>query len=198
MDTAPQLVVGLGNPGPQYRDTRHNAGFWWLDALAQRGGGAFRSDGKFAGEVCRLRLEGQELWLLKPMTYMNRSGQAIGRLATFYKIPRGAILVVHDELDLLPGAIRLKRGGGHGGHNGLRDTIQHLGGNDFWRLRIGIGHPGQREEVVNFVLHRPSRDEQTLIDAAMAEALEAFPLLLQGQWQKAMNRLHRARDKDAS
>ncbi len=186
----PQLVVGLGNPGLQYALTRHNAGFWWLDELAERHGGVFRSESKFGGDLCKVHVAGRDIWLFKPMTFMNRSGQAIVRCAAFYRIPPAAILIAHDELDLPPGTVRLKRNGGHGGHNGLRDTIQHLGANDFLRLRLGIGHPGNAGEVVDYVLHRARQEEQTLIEQALRDAADEFPHLVEGQLEKAMHVLH--------
>jgi len=184
-----RLIVGLGNPGPKYDQTRHNAGFWFVDRLASRYGGQFRAESKFSGEVCKLRIGSEEVWLLKPMTFMNRSGLAVRQLSAFYKIPLEEILVAHDELDLDPGVVRLKRGGGHGGHNGLRDISSHLG-KDFLRLRIGIGHPGHKDQVVDFVLSRASREEQQGIDDAINEAADAAEDIVSGQSQKAMNQLH--------
>lgn len=185
-----RLIVGLGNPGPQYEHTRHNAGCWLVDALARHHGGSFRPESKFSGEVCQISVAGHLLWLLKPLTFMNRSGQSVGRLADFYKIPLPAILVVHDDLDLPPGTVRLKRAGGHGGHNGLRDIISHLGGNDFLRLRLGIGHPGISKDVIDYVLCRAPRNEQQLIERAVEDALRELPRLLDGQLEKAMHALH--------
>ncbi len=185
-----QLIVGLGNPGPEYAETRHNVGFWLVDRLAAQLSAQFRSESRYQGEVCRIGLAGRALWLLKPMTYMNRSGQAIAPLARFYKIPPEAILVVHDELDLPPGSVRLKRGGGHGGHNGLRDTIQQLGSADFLRLRLGIGHPGVGNDVVAYVLRRAPKAEQQLIDAAIAAALRELPSVVNGDTAAAMRTLH--------
>lgn len=191
MSSTVQLIAGLGNPGDQYEQTRHNAGFMFVDALARQHGGSFQSEAKFFGQSCRIRLGGQELWLLKPMTFMNRSGQAIAALARFYKIPPEAILLAHDELDLPPGDIRLKIGGGHGGHNGLRDTISQLGGNrEFMRLRIGIGHPGHSSQVTGYVLGKAPVSEQQAIDDAIAQALAVMPLAISGELQKAMNQLH--------
>lgn len=183
------LIVGLGNPGAQYEQTRHNAGFWLVDEIARLKGAHFRPDSKFSGEVCKVVVEGRELWLLKPDTFMNRSGQAVQQLASFYKIPVEQILVAHDELDLEPGTARLKTAGGHGGHNGLRDIIAHLG-KDFQRLRIGIGHPGHRDQVTDYVLHRASQDDQIAIDNAIDDALRVLPLLAEGSWEKALHRLH--------
>ncbi len=191
MASSVQLIVGLGNPGAQYEQTRHNAGFFFVDALARQHGGSFASEAKFFGQCCRIQIDGQQLWLLKPMTFMNRSGQAIAALARFYKIPPEAILVAHDELDLPPGEIRLKQGGGHGGHNGLRDTISQLGGSkEFQRLRIGIGHPGHSTQVTGYVLGKAPASEQGEIDAALQRAAEVMPLVIGGELQKAMNRLH--------
>ncbi len=193
VEQALALVVGLGNPGPQYARTRHNAGFWLVEALAQRHGGRFRLESKFSGEVCRIGIAGRELWLLKPLTFMNRSGQAVAQLAGFYRIALPAILVVHDDLDLPPGSVRLKLGGGHGGHNGLRDTIRQLGGNEFRRLRLGIGHPGQSRDVVDYVLSIAPPAEQRLLEDAITDAVREFPLLMEEQWEKAMRILHSRR-----
>ncbi len=183
------LIVGLGNPGPEYDKTRHNAGFWFVDALAA---GGFRPEAKFQGEVARVHVGGHEVWLLKPMTFMNRSGQAVAAMARFYKIPPEAILVVHDELDLAPGVVRLKQGGGHGGHNGLRDIVSQLGSREFVRLRLGIGHPGNSREVVNYVLGRPPAGEREAIEAGIEAVRTVLPNLLAGELQRAMNTLHAA------
>jgi len=183
------LIVGLGNPGAEYEPTRHNAGFWFVEEIARLKGAHFRPETKFSGQVCKVHLEGRDIWLLKPNTFMNRSGQAVQQLASFYKIPVENILVAHDEIDLDPGTTRLKSSGGHGGHNGLRDIIAHMG-KDFHRLRIGVGHPGSKDQVVDFVLHRASKEEQAAIDESMDDALRALPLLLEGSWEKAVNRLH--------
>ena len=180
----------MGNPGPEYERTRHNAGFWFVEALAREWGGSFRREAKFHGEVCRIAVEGHPVWLLKPETWMNRSGQAVARLAGFYKIPLEQILVAHDDLDLPPGTVRLKTGGGHGGHNGLRDIIALLGGNGFLRLRIGIGHPGSREQVTPYVLGTPPATERELIEEAIHCAAGELPALVRGEIQKVMNRLH--------
>jgi PTH1 family peptidyl-tRNA hydrolase len=184
------LIVGLGNPGREYEQTRHNAGFWFVEALARRHSASFKSDNKFFGETTKVRIDGHEVWLLKPTTFMNRSGQAIGALARFYKIGLEQILVAHDELDIQPGDIRLKVGGGHGGHNGLRDTISLMGGNGFLRLRIGIGHPGHSSQVTGFVLGKAQSNEQSLIDDAIERALKVMPQAVSGELQKAMNELH--------
>ena len=185
-----QLVVGLGNPGSKYEATRHNVGFWFVDQLARAKGTAFRNEAKFHGEVCSLSLDGNSLWLLKPMTFMNNSGQAVRALAQFYKIPAEAILVVHDELDILPGALRLKQDGGHGGHNGLRDIIAQLSSKAFLRLRVGIGHPGNSRDVTNYVLGRPGAEEQADIEHALDDAMHYLSLIVSGETQKAMNHLH--------
>ncbi|MDR3416449.1 MAG: aminoacyl-tRNA hydrolase [Nevskia sp.] len=185
-----RAVVGLGNPGAEYEYTRHNAGFWFVDRLADAGRADFRVESKFHGALARVRLGGAELLLLKPGTFMNRSGQAAQALAAFYKIPPQEILVVHDELDLPAGTARLKRGGGHGGHNGLRSVHQHLG-ESYARLRIGIGHPGQKELVHDYVLSRPSQADLRLIDEALDRALAALETLLKTQsWDKAAQQLH--------
>ena len=185
-----KLFVGLGNPGPQYAATRHNAGFWWVDAIAHTLGASLRSDSKFQGEVAKFSHQGQEGWLLKPMTFMNVSGRSVLALANYFKVLPDEILVAHDELDLAPGVARLKKGGGHGGHNGLRDINAQLTTPDYWRLRLGIGHPGDRNQVVNFVLHQPSRPEQQLIENAMDDARTVLPLLLKGDMAAAMKQLH--------
>lgn len=185
-----RLIAGLGNPGREYEATRHNAGFWWVDRLAAGKGVALCPEKKFHGLSARLNLAGRELWLLEPQVFMNRSGQAVAALAHFYKIAPQEILVAHDELDLPPGTVRLKQGGGHGGHNGLKDIAAHLGAADFWRLRLGIGHPGNRDEVVNYVLNPPSREEQVLIDATLDKGLGVLPQLLAGDMQAAMLKLH--------
>ena len=190
MSAVVALIVGLGNPGAQYEETRHNAGFFFVDALARQNQTSFKQESKFHGEVCRIKINGEQLWLLKPGTFMNRSGQAVAALARFYKIPLEDILVVHDELDLEPGVARLKQGGGHGGHNGLRDIISHMGGNNFRRLRIGIGHPGDSRQVSDYVLHRASAEDQREIDASIDAALDVLPQVVVGDFQKAMNTLH--------
>lgn len=185
-----KLIVGLGNPGREYEATRHNAGFWWVDELARNNGANFRNDSKFHGLVARTALHGHEVHLLKPQTFMNVSGRAVVALALFYKILPDQILVVHDELDLPPGSAKLKLGGGHGGHNGLKDIIAHLGTKDFWRLRIGIGHPGERSEVVNYVLNAPRKEEQVLIEEALQRALDVAGPVIEGKMEAAMLKLH--------
>ena len=191
-----QLIVGLGNPGNEYSKTRHNAGFWWVDLLCAQSNSRLNQESKFFGQAGKLNFSpatskpSQDVWLLKPDTFMNASGRAVSALAKFYKIPPQAILVIHDELDLPVGVSKLKKGGGHGGHNGLRDIIAALGTPDFWRLRMGIGHPGKSEEVVNFVLRAPSLNEMNAIESSMDQSLLVLPLLLQGDFEQAMLRLH--------
>ena len=192
-DTEPvELVVGLGNPGPKYDQTRHNAGFWFADEVARRFRGVFRNESKFAGEVCRLDVDGRPVWLLKPQTYMNRSGQAVRLISSFYKIPLNRVLVAHDEIDLPPGTLRLKRGGGHGGHNGLRDIMAQLG-QEFLRLRLGVGHPGHKDMVVDYVLQRPTREDDELIRRDIDEAVDVLPQIVRGELARAMNTLHSRR-----
>ena len=190
--SAIQCVVGLGNPGPKYAETRHNAGFWFVDRIARANGVIMRPENKFSGEVGRIRGPAGDCWLLKPMTYMNHSGRSVAALCNFYKIAPASMLVAYDELDLNPGVVRLKTGGGHGGHNGLRDICAALGSKDFHRLRIGIGHPGHKEAVVGHVLSRPGRAERQAIDTALDEALRDWDTVLSGDMQKAMNALHSA------
>ncbi len=192
-----RLVVGLGNPGAEYEDTRHNAGFWLVDRLAAQQGASLRLESKFQGFLGRMRLGEQECWLLKPTTFMNLSGRSVLAVANFYRILPDEILAVHDELDLPAGAVKLKRAGGHAGHNGLRDMIAHLGVPDFWRLRVGIGHPGDRAKVKDFVLHRPTKDEQIAIDLGLDRALTVVPKLLAGQAEAAMLALHTAEGRKA-
>jgi len=171
-------------------DTRHNAGFWFVDQLAQRYGVGFRNENKFFGEACKLLIGGRDVWLLKPMTFMNRSGQSVVALARFYKILPENILVVHDELDIPPGDIRLKMGGGHGGHNGLRDIIAHLGSKEFMRLRVGIGHPGNAKQVASYVLKKPSTDDRIAMERALDAAESEIADIVKGEHQLVMNRLH--------
>ncbi len=185
------LVAGLGNTGSRYAGTRHNAGFWYADALAERLGVSFRRDRKAQGELSKASLGGRDVRLLKPTNLMNRSGQAVAPVAKFYKLAAHQILVAHDDLDLPPGTVRLKHGGGHGGHNGLRDIAAQLGSRDFWRLRIGIGHPGPGGDVVGYVLKRPSSDDRRAIEAAIGAAIdETDRLLADGDVEAAMNNLH--------
>lgn len=185
---APKLIVGLGNPGAEYAETRHNAGFWFCERLARELGVSFSKEARFHGLAANARSDG--VWLLMPQTFMNRSGQSVAALARFYRINPAEILVVHDELDIPPGQLRLKFGGGLGGHNGLKDITAHLGTQDFWRLRVGIGHPGDRNEVVNFVLKPPRREESELIDESLDRALLAWPLMAKADWNAATQRLN--------
>ncbi|HWX68394.1 MAG TPA: aminoacyl-tRNA hydrolase [Steroidobacteraceae bacterium] len=184
-----KLVVGLGNPGTEYARARHNAGFQFLDELARRHEALFRSEPRHRAEVARARIAESELWLLKPMNYMNRSGDPVRSVASFYKVPLASILVAYDELDFPAGVVRLRQGGGAAGHNGMRDVIAQMG-DGFWRLRIGIGHPGDRSQVLDYVLGRPQADEAQLIQDAIAAAVDAVPVLLAEGAQIAMNRLH--------
>lgn len=187
-----RLIVGLGNPGAEYEATRHNAGFWLVDRLAR---GELRRETRFNALAAKTRIAGSEVWLLEPQTYMNRSGQSVGALARFFKIVPDEILVVHDELDLPPGAAKLKKGGSSGGHNGLKDISAVLGTQDYWRLRIGIGHPRElklQQPVVDFVLHRPRAEEQELIDRSIDKSLDVIPLLCEGRHEQAMLALHTA------
>lgn len=185
-----KLIVGLGNPGPKYSETRHNAGFWFVEDLASQYRSRFLPEKKFHGEVARINLEGKDVWLLKPETYMNRSGLSVVSLAAFYKIAAENILVAHDEIDLKAGTARLKSGGGHGGHNGLRDIISHLGTKDFQRLRIGVDHPGSKDLVVDYVLKRPDSKDRQAIEDSINDALRVMPKIAAGEWEKAMHQLH--------
>ena len=185
-----KLIVGLGNPGPKYSETRHNAGFWFVEELASQYHSRFLPEKKFRGEVARINLEGHDIWLLKPETFMNRSGLAVVSLAAFYKIAPQSILVAHDEIDLKAGTARLKSGGGHGGHNGLRDIISHLGSKDFQRLRIGVDHPGSKDLVVDYVLKRPDAKDRRAIEDSIIDALRVMPKIAAGEWEKAMHQLH--------
>jgi PTH1 family peptidyl-tRNA hydrolase len=184
-----KLVVGLGNPGAEHARTRHNAGFWFVDELARRAGGHFRSEPRHQGELAKVRVEGTELWLLKPMSFMDRSGGPVQSVASFYKIPVDSILVAYDDLDFPAGVIRLKHGGGAAGHNGIRDIVPQIG-DRFWRLRIGIGHPGDRNAVLNYVLGRPSAEDTRLIEDAIGAGLDVLPVLIADGGEKAMHRLH--------
>ncbi len=188
-----KLVAGLGNPGKKYEATRHNAGFWWIDGLARAAGAQCRHEARFHGEVARISAPGGDVWLLKPATYMNESGRAVGALADFYKIAPKDILIVHDELDLPPGGIKLKFGGSGSG-NGVRNVISRLGTQEFWRLRIGIGHPRElaasEQEVVDYVLHAPRAEEQRAIEEALDRGYDAWPLMAANDMQSAMLRLH--------
>lgn len=188
-----RLIAGLGNPGPDYERTRHNAGFWLLDHIADDLRASFTNEKPFFGHVAKARVDGAVVLLVKPMTYMNRSGQSVGALARFYKLAPEQILVVHDELDLLPGQAKIKQGGSHAGHNGLKDIQAALGSPAFWRLRLGIGHPrslGLAQQVVDFVLHPPRKEEQARIDETLDRARAIIPALLKGEFEQATQQLH--------
>ena len=189
-----RLVVGLGNPGGKYEATRHNAGFWWVDRIANQERATLRRESRFQGAATKVSTRGGDLWLLKPETFMNNSGQAVAALASYYKIAAKEILVAHDELDLPPGGVKLKFGGGLSGHNGLKSIAANLGTQDFWRLRIGIGHPrdnaASESEVVDYVLHAPRVEERQAIDTALARALEVWPQIIAGEVEAAMLKLH--------
>ncbi|HSD40801.1 MAG TPA: aminoacyl-tRNA hydrolase [Burkholderiales bacterium] len=187
-----RLIAGLGNPGRSHERDRHNVGFWLLDRLADAQGASLRKDAKYQARVARIAAPSGDVWLCEPQTYMNLSGRSVGGLARFYKIAPEEILVVHDELDFPPGTARMKLGGGVAGHNGLKDIQAQLGTQGFWRLRIGIGHPGDRDVVADYVLNAPAPDERELIEAAVARGLEVMPLVLAGDMQGAMQVLHRA------
>lgn len=186
---AVKLIVGLGNPGRDYETSRHNAGFWVVEELARRHGGAFRSEPKFNAALARTRIAGAELWLVKPQDYMNNSGRVTAAVATFYKIEPGQLLVVHDELYLPPAEVRLKEGGGTGGHNGLKDLIAHLG-DGFWRLRLGVGHPGNREQVTPWLLSRSSAAERAELEPGVQAAADILPLVIEQGAAAAMQKLH--------
>lgn len=188
--TGLKLIVGLGNPGAEHARTRHNAGFHFVEALAEKAGARWSVDAQLFGETCKVEIGGQSVWLLKPATFMNLSGKSITAAQRFWKIEPEQTLVAHDELDLPVGAARLKFDGGHGGQNGLRDTIRLLGHGRFHRLRLGIGHPGSREKVVGWVLSRPSADDQVLLDRAIDAAIDVMPLAVAGDFNEAMKRLH--------
>ena len=185
-----KLFVGLGNPGPEYEDTRHNAGFWWIDALARELKVHLVPERSYFGLMARASVRGESVWLLEPQTFMNLSGKSVGALARFFKIQPEEVLVVHDELDFAPGQVKLKRGGSHGGHNGLRDIHAQLGSADYWRLRIGIGHPGHKAEVANWVLKKPAPDQRDAIEASLTRCLLALPDLLAGRMNEATARIH--------
>ena len=188
-----RLIVGLGNPGPEHARTRHNAGFWFIDALAEQAGARFGLDSKLFGEIAKVDIAGQTLWLLKPATFMNLSGKSIAAALRYWKIEPEEMLVAHDELDLPPGVARLKFDGGHGGQNGLRDTMRLLGHGKFHRLRIGIGHPGHKDKVTPWVLGKPGRDDEAAILRAIDDAAGVLPLAVQGNFPDAMTRLHTPR-----
>jgi peptidyl-tRNA hydrolase, PTH1 family len=185
-----KLFVGLGNPGAEYEATRHNAGFWWVDALARELKVSLVSDRGYHGLIARTTIGGQTVWLLEPQTFMNVSGKSVAALARFFKIQPQEILVAHDELDVVPGQAKLKFGGSHAGHNGLRDIHEKLGSGDYWRLRLGIGHPGVKAEVVNWVLQKPSPDQRTAIEDCVERTLKAVPAMLAGEMDKATALVH--------
>jgi PTH1 family peptidyl-tRNA hydrolase len=190
-----RLIVGLGNPGPEYEQTRHNAGFWLVDNLAHSLNARLQRETRYNALAAKTAINGNEVWLLEPQTYMNRSGQSVGALARFYKITPDEVLVVHDELDLMPGIARLKKGGSAGGHNGLKDITAALGTQDYWRLRLGIGHPRSlslQQQVADFVLHRPRREDQELIEQAIAKSLLVLPQIVDGKFDAATMKLHTA------
>jgi peptidyl-tRNA hydrolase, PTH1 family len=189
-----RLIAGLGNIGKEYDDTRHNAGFWFVDEVARGQGATFAREAKFFGTTTKINISGAAVWLLKPSTFMNRSGQAVAALANFYRIAPEEILIVHDELDLLPGQVKMKKGGGHAGHNGLKDIQAKLGTTDFWRMRLGIGHPrtlNLTQQVVDFVLHAPSRSDRQVIDECIVHALPCLPDFALGQMEIGVMKLHR-------
>ncbi len=188
-DSVIKLIAGLGNPGVKYDKTRHNAGFWFVDELARRYSGTFKLETKFSGECCKVEIAGSAVWLLKPTTFMNRSGMSVKQLSSFFKIPSEQILIVHDELDIAPGTLRLKSGGGHGGHNGLRDLHAQIG-KDYWRLRVGIGHPGAANKVADYVLSRPSVADEAEIERSIDLAADEIEGIVLGDMQKVMNTLH--------
>ena len=193
MTTHLSIIAGLGNPDDQYARTLHNAGFWFVEALARKYGGAFRYEKKFDAEICRIALHGQEIWLLKPQSYMNLSGGPIRGILDYYRLHARHLLVAHDEIDLPPGTVRLKQGGGHGGHNGIRDVIQHCGP-DFMRLRLGVGHPGEKDKVTNYVLKRGDSDVVTAIQRNIDDAIGVLPLLVDDGLNAAMKQLHTQAD----
>lgn len=184
------VLAGLGNPGPRYEKTRHNAGFWFLDQVARRFHLSFRGESKFHGEYAKGPIHGAEQLLIKPTTFMNRSGQSVSALCKFFKLPPENVLVIHDELDLPAGQMKFKTGGGHGGHNGLRDIHSHLGSPNYHRLRIGIGHPGQASQVADYVLKAPGGDDRIAIERAIDVALDALPLILDGEFARATNQIN--------
>lgn len=193
MTAGPKLLVGLGNPGQEYAETRHNAGFWFINAVVREQRIDLRNEKRFSGDVGKIETEGSRCWLLKPATFMNLSGRSVAALASYYNIPAAETIVVYDEIDLPPGTVRFKFGGGHGGHNGMRDIIQQLGTADFHRVRIGVGHPGHKDQVVPYVLGRPPQTERELILSAIDNVLAELPAILRGEYEKVMHRLHSSR-----
>jgi PTH1 family peptidyl-tRNA hydrolase len=188
-----KLIVGLGNPGPEYTETRHNAGFWFVDRLAASHHANFTSDRKFHGDVARIKVDGTDCILLKPTTFMNNSGRAVQAVAAYFNILLEEMLIAHDEIDLETGTVRLKQGGGHGGHNGLRDIIAQTGQNGFLRLRIGVGHPGHSSKVHGHVLQRPTSEQKNILEDGIADALAIMPVVFKGELNKAMSKLHTAK-----
>jgi len=187
-----KLFVGLGNPGAEYDATRHNAGFWWIDALSRELKVPLVLDKNYHGQIARTTIGGQTVWLLKPLTFMNLSGKSVAALARFFKIAPAEVLVAHDELDIVPGQVKLKFGGSHAGHNGLRDIHAQLGTADYWRLRIGVGHPGVKSEVINWVLKKPSQEDRASMESCIDRCLKAMPELLRGEMDKATMLIHTA------
>ena len=185
-----RLLVGLGNPGPEYEATRHNAGFWWLDAVARKLGASLLAERNYFGVCARVNRPEGPVWLLAPMTFMNLSGKSVAALARFFKIAPNEILVAHDELDLLPGQMKMKLGGSHAGHNGLKDIHAQLGSDGYWRLRLGIGHPGVKAEVVNYVLRKPPLEQREAIDKSIEQSLQALDLMLAGDMERAVMKVH--------
>ena len=189
MSKAIRIIAGLGNPEDKYERTLHNAGFWFVDALARKCGGSFRYEKKFDADYCRVNLHGEDVWLMKPQSYMNQSGQPVRGMLDYYRLRPSELLVAHDEIDLPPGTVRLKQGGGHGGHNGLRDIIRHCGP-EFLRLRLGVGHPGEKHKVTNYVLKKGSADIETAVERNIDEAIDVMPELVDGNANSAMKKLH--------
>ena len=189
MPTPIRIIAGLGNPEDRYERTLHNAGFWFVDALARKYGGSFKHEKKFDADSCRVKMHGEDVWLVKPQSYMNNSGQPIRGLLDYYRLSVTELLVAHDEIDLPPGTVRLKEGGGHGGHNGLRDILRHCGA-DFLRLRLGVGHPGDKDQVTNYVLKRASSDVEAAIERNIDDAMVVMPELVDGDINAAMKKLH--------
>jgi len=183
------VIAGLGNPEERYADTLHNAGFWCVDELARRAGASLKYEKRFDADVCKMSLHGTDLWLMKPQSYMNLSGKPVRGLLDYYRIPPAELLIVHDEIDLPPGTVRLKQGGGHGGHNGIRDVIQHCG-KDFMRLRVGVGHPGEKDKVTGHVLRKASSDIDPLLQRSVDEAADIIPVLIDKGLNEAMKELH--------
>ena len=183
------VIAGLGNPEDKYEKTLHNAGFWFVDALARKYGGNFRYEKKFDADCCKVRISGEEIWLIKPQSYMNLSGGPVRATMDYYRLKPAELLVAHDEIDLPPGTVRLKKGGGHGGHNGIRDVIQHCG-RDFMRLRLGVGHPGQKDRVTGHVLKRASSDVEAAVERNIKEAMDVVPLLIDDGLNAATKKLH--------